>query len=223
VRDLAEVRQMSATSEAGAGDGARITRDELIGQLVGLPRAGQEQKLVSLIQAIAAEVLAYPSPDAVEAGRAFSDLGFDSLTAMELRNRVSAAVGLRLPASLLFDYPTPTVLAEHLRAELLGDGAATAARVTAAADGEPIAIVGMGCRFPGGVRTPEQLWELLDSGTDAISGFPNDRVWDLDRLYHADSEYVEYRMFPGLLTLTRIDRSVRRFQDVWCRDALAVS
>jgi acyl transferase domain-containing protein/acyl carrier protein len=186
VRDLAEVQRMAA-SEAGAGDGARVaTRDELIGQLVGLPRSGQEQKLVGLIQAIAAEVLAYPSPDAVEAGRAFSDLGFDSLTAIELRNRVSAAVGLRLPASLLFDYPTPTVLAEHLRAELLGDGAATTARVTAAADGEPIAIVGMGCRFPGGVRTPEQLWELLDSGTDAISGFPNDRGWDLDRLYHAD-------------------------------------
>ena len=189
VRDLPEVQRMSEADAAGARDGARVTRDELIGQLVSLPRPAQEAKLTALVQAVAAEVLAYPSPDAVEAGRAFSDLGFDSLTAIELRNRLSAAVGLRLPASLLFDYPTPTTLSEHLRAELLGDDAAAnrPALVTAAADGEPIAIVGMACHYPGDVRTPEQLWELLVSGTDAISDFPSDRGWDLDRLYHADA------------------------------------
>ncbi|MBC3839607.1 type I polyketide synthase [Streptacidiphilus sp. 4-A2] len=177
-----------ASASGAARDGARVARDELAGRLAALPRAGQEQQLTGLVQAVAAEVLAYPSPEAVEAGRAFSDLGFDSLTAVELRNRLSAAVGLRLPASLLFDYPTSTALARHLRAELLdGDRAArTPVAVAAAADGEPIAIVGMGCRFPGGVRTPEQLWELLSSGADAISGFPDDRGWDLDRLYHAD-------------------------------------
>ncbi|MGN9789387.1 type I polyketide synthase [Nonomuraea sp. ZG12] len=187
LRDLPEVQRMAVASGAGAHDSARVTRDALIGQLVALPPAGQEQKLIALVQALVADVLAYPSPEAVQAGRAFSDLGFDSLTAVELRNRLNAVVGLRLPASLLFDYPTSTALAEHLRAELLGDGPATPVPVTmAAAEDEPIAIVGMGCRFPGGVRTPDQLWELLISGTDAISGFPADRGWDLDRLYHAD-------------------------------------
>ncbi|HWN32711.1 MAG TPA: SDR family NAD(P)-dependent oxidoreductase, partial [Pseudonocardia sp.] len=187
LRDLAEIQRMAAASGSAVRDGARVTKDELVGQLLTLPRPAQVAKLTGLVQAVAAEVLAYPSLEAVEAGRAFSDLGFDSLTAVELRNRLSAAVGLRLPASLLFDYPTPTALAEHLRAELLGEESANEAPVTTTAlEGEPIAIVGMGCRFPGGVRTPDQLWDLLISGTDAISGFPTDRGWDLDGLYHAD-------------------------------------
>ncbi|MDR4215870.1 polyketide synthase, partial [Bacillus paralicheniformis] len=86
----------------------------------------------------------------VGADQTFTDLGFDSLTAVELRNALTASTGLRLPATLIFDYPTIDDLAAHLAEELAGTGQAgpvpTPRRVTATAD-DPIVIVGMSCRY----------------------------------------------------------------------------
>ena len=110
---------------------------------------------------------------------------------MELRKRLSARTGLALPTTIVFDHPNPVALAAHLRAGLLGDAAGTAQPAAPAADpSEPIAIIGMSCRFPGGAGSAEQFWQLLADRTDAISEFPGDRGWDMAGLYHPDPDHA---------------------------------
>uniref|UniRef100_UPI00131AF748 type I polyketide synthase n=1 Tax=Amycolatopsis anabasis TaxID=1840409 RepID=UPI00131AF748 len=109
------VRAPSRRAEK-AGPGSA---DALRQRLAGLAEvAEQENVLVELLQAQVAGVLGFDTANAVDPDRAFSEIGFDSLTALELRNRLNAATGLRLPATLVFDYPTPAALAIHLRTEL---------------------------------------------------------------------------------------------------------
>ena len=104
-----------------AGGAGRATRgSSWVQQVVGLPVAERQQAVLDLVRAQTAVVLGHASPHEIGATRAFKDLGFDSLTAVELRNRLGAVTGLVLPATLVFDYPTPTTLAEYRGEQLLG-------------------------------------------------------------------------------------------------------
>ncbi|MFH8978999.1 type I polyketide synthase [Streptomyces sp. NPDC017890] len=187
---LSDIPEAARAVAAEQAEPATAGGSELAARLAGLTEAEQTRLLLQLVRGQAAGVLGYASADAVEANRAFRDMGFDSLTAVEVRNRLTTATGLKLPATLVFDYPSPTVLADHLRREVTGQDGTAADAVPPApvnAVDEPIAIVGMACRYPGDVRSPEQLWDLVASGTDAMTGFPAGRGWDAEALFGADS------------------------------------
>ncbi len=161
--------------------------------LAALQPAERGQVVAKLVHTHVAAVLGHSPGTAIDDRQPFTALGFDSLTAVELRNRLAAVTGLRLPATLIFDYPSPDALVEFVRGEIGGEAAAparpaispTAAKTAA----DPIAIVGMACRFPGGVSSPDELWDVVARGRDVISAFPTGRGWNLAELYHPDPEH----------------------------------
>ncbi|WP_432046544.1 type I polyketide synthase [Streptomyces asiaticus] len=187
--DLPDVRRLAHA--AGPGTPAAAAPDGLAGRLAGLAtRAEQETATLAVVRDHVASVLGHVGADAVDPSRAFKDLGLDSVTAIELCNHLNAATGLRLSPTSAFDFPNARALAAHLRAELLPDPEAAAASPVAAepaTDQDPVVIVGMSCRFPGDVRSPEDLWRMLDTGAEGITPFPDDRGWDLAALYDPDS------------------------------------
>ncbi|MBJ3813322.1 SDR family NAD(P)-dependent oxidoreductase, partial [Streptomyces flavofungini] len=174
------------TAESGAATGTALAQS-----LAGLTEAEREKALLDLVLEHVAVVLGHGSAGAIVPDRAFKELGFDSLTAVELRNRLGAATELRLSATLVFDHPSPLALATHLSTELIGAPAVvTTTRARVGVSDEPIAIVAMSCRFPGGVNSPEDLWQLVSDGVDAVGEFPANRGWDLANVYNPDPDHA---------------------------------
>ncbi|WP_245718195.1 type I polyketide synthase, partial [Nocardia miyunensis] len=184
------------------------TPGSLGARLAAAPDARRAELVLDLVREHASAVLGYTSPSEVDVEKPFSVMGLDSLGGVELRNRLGKATGVRLPSTLVFDHPTPAAVAAFVRSlveQKTADGSAGAAAdrgATPIRADEPIAIVGMACRYPGGVGSPDQLWDLLMSETDAISEFPTDRGWDLERLFDPDPEHsgTSYIREGGFLT-----------------------
>ncbi|SDZ25801.1 rifamycin polyketide synthase modules 4, 5 and 6 [Amycolatopsis xylanica] len=175
------------------------TRPPLFTELLGTvraPAAGQaaltpvrdEKAMLDLVRATTATVLGHGPSDSVSDDQAFGEAGINSLSALELRNELNAATGLRLPATAVFDYPTPAALASYLADQTWGSAPAVVAeRPRASTSDEPIAVVSMACRLPGGVSDPDGLWRLVAEGRDAVGPFPAGR-WDVESLYDPDPD-----------------------------------
>ncbi|TLP60513.1 type I polyketide synthase, partial [Microbispora triticiradicis] len=167
---------------------------------------------LDVVLSATAAVLGHADAAGVEAELTFKELGLDSLGAVELRDALAAATGLPLPATVTFDHPSPLSLSRHLRAlsEARTPGSGTSNGTTGGTTGgvatggtsahavvpsftppaagdpasdEPIALVAMAGRWPGGADTPEKLWDLVLDGTDAVTTFPVNRGWDAEALH----------------------------------------
>ncbi|MFF3956552.1 type I polyketide synthase [Streptomyces sp. NPDC001890] len=221
--ELFEVADLPRTSSG------KILRRDLAGlaaRALGAGTAGDgkpSQDLLALVRSEVAAVLGCTA-QAVEPGTALRDLGMDSLTATVLRERLSAVTGLPLSEAVAFDFPTAEALAAHLgeRSAVAPAGAGPVDRSAARSDDDPVVIVGMACRYPGDVTSPEELWRLVADGRDAIGPFPTDRGWDVDALYDPDPgrpgrTYVREGGF-----LSGADRFDPAFFGISPREALAM-
>ncbi|MCX4695650.1 type I polyketide synthase [Streptomyces sp. NBC_01408] len=164
----------------------------LAARVAGLAEGERRRVILDVVRGHVSGVLGYGPGQLVGVDIPFKGLGFDSLMAVELRNRLNRATGLRLPATLVFDYPTPKRIAEYLTRELAGQAeerpVSAAAVVSSGASDDPIVIVGMACRYPGGVRTPDDLWQLVLDGRDSIGPFPDDRGWNARDVFDPDMD-----------------------------------
>ncbi|MER8225919.1 type I polyketide synthase [Streptomyces sp. NPDC094143] len=154
--------------------------------------------VIDLVRSTLSLVLGHAPGTPIGLDQPFTQLGLDSLTSLELRNTLSRETGLPLPATLAFDCPTPRAVADHLLTALAPPAQQDVHTASAAPNGtsgtpadDPIVIVGMGCRFPGGVESPEQLWDVLLRAEDTIGEFPTDRGWsEVPTPGGPDADYV---------------------------------
>ncbi|MFJ6791045.1 type I polyketide synthase [Streptomyces angustmyceticus] len=181
VNPLAELRTRAASSTQNSAGRAA---EQLTHRLNG---SQHHRALLTMVRSAVADVLGVGAADDIAPEKAFTELGFTSLAAVQLRDRLRSLTGKRLSAAIAFDYPTPAALAGHLHTELLDEPEERAAGTLPRPEpDEPVAIIAMGCRYPGGSDSPEALWRLVAEGTDAVGPLPVDRGWDLERLLGRD-------------------------------------
>ncbi|WP_406277454.1 type I polyketide synthase [Nocardia sp. NBC_00881] len=184
------VRRSARPAQAARDVSAGHAASSLGARLAGVPEVQRGEVVLEEVRNQVAAVLGHDSGDDIRPEQRFDEIGFDSLGAVEFRNRLAKVTGVQLPSTLVFDYPTPAAVAKLVqsRVEPKTVGEPVKKTVRRVRADEPIAIVGMACRFPGGIASPDELWDLVASGTDATGEFPSDRDWDLERLFDSDPD-----------------------------------
>jgi acyl transferase domain-containing protein/acyl-CoA synthetase (AMP-forming)/AMP-acid ligase II/acyl carrier protein len=186
-KPLRRVLVAELVSADAAGADAAASR---VAELKALTRAERTAVLRDLVRTETASACGLPSAADVPTRTAFTALGVTSLGAVALAERLTAATGLRLSSSTVFDHPDPAAVVDHLEARLTGTGARPAVVRPRPTSDEPVAIVAMACRYPGGVESADDLWRLVSEGVDATGDLPTDRGWDLDGLYDPDLDRI---------------------------------
>ncbi|WP_019546340.1 type I polyketide synthase [Streptomyces sulphureus] len=200
-----------------ATDGEAVRLRE---RLAGLDEGGRLSAVVRLV----VDALPLREGDEAAPSADFGSLGVDSAGSLRVRHRLVESTGLRLPVTALFDHPTPHALAEEMLRMLSG---APAACADEAADASPpreeaIAVVGMACRLPGGVRSPADLWGMVVEGREGVAPFPTDRGWDLDALYDPDPSRPGTFYQREAALLDGVDEFDAAFFGIARREALAL-
>jgi epothilone polyketide synthase D len=218
-------RALLAELGRGLEEDRAIKRSGWAEELRALAPREREEVVLTTVRAEVARVLSMAGAEAVAKDRPLKELGLDSLMAVELRNALGRRVGKTLPATLAFDYPTPAAMAKHLLEKVLSVGgpAVLAAHDAAAsrAMDEPIAIVGIGCRYPGGVTDPETFWRLLDEGIDGVTEVPAER-WNIDAWYDADPDAAGKMVTRWGGFLSGLERFEPGFFGMSAREAVSV-
>ncbi|MFI4955249.1 MAG: beta-ketoacyl synthase N-terminal-like domain-containing protein, partial [Gammaproteobacteria bacterium] len=149
-----------------------------------LRAAANEQREALLKQAIIQEVKkVLGQTQTLDESKGFFEMGMDSLMALELKNRLQGLIGLPLSNTLTFDYPTLDVLVPYIASVLkIKELPLIKPSIQYINQSEPIAIIGMSCRFPGGANSSEEFWQLLDAGFDSSIDVPKSR-WNIDEYY----------------------------------------
>ena len=211
---------VAAPASMPSGAASRDRAPELLTRLGNANRDDRDRVVLEYVQAQIMNVLGLDASFQLRPHQGLHDLGLDSLMALELRNRLQAAIGQPLPATLAFDCPTLETLSSRLM-EKLGKAAKAVSTDVRSITGEPIAIVGMGCRLPGSASNPDAFWAALRDGFDAVVEVPGDR-WDIDAFYDpardaAGKMYTRHGAF-----LDQVDRFDPQFFGIAPREAVSL-
>ena len=201
-----------------------LQRPSLLKRLEGVIATQRRRLLVEHLQKEVAGALGFGDDRKLDGQQGFFEMGMDSLMAVDLKNRLGKALGTSLPATLIFDFPNIDGLAgfllRHLELEQ-SEAVGSIRRATPVSQAEPIAIVSLGCRFPGGAIDAQSFWQMLHEGADAIGKVPGDR-WDRDAYFDENRELcgTMYTQAGGFLD--RVDGFDAHFFGISPREALSM-
>jgi acyl transferase domain-containing protein len=220
-------RLLSEIGEPPVLAAAAVAREPAWLALLRAAAPGDARRAVArdLLRAEVARTLGHADPAAIDPRRGFFELGLDSLMAVEIARTIEARTGLRVATTAAFREPTIEALASWVLGELgfapekpSATAPAAPAPRAPSTEREPIAIVGLACRFPGGAADPESFWRLLDEGREAVGEVPADR-WDASALYDRDPDVPGRSYAARASFLAGIDRFDPAFFGISQREA----